>query len=76
MPVMDGYELAGLIRTNHALDQPYLLALTGYGQATDRKRSCAAGFNSHLVKPVDLALLLRIIGGSRTRSSRVPSAAE
>jgi signal transduction histidine kinase len=61
MPVMDGYELAGRIRKQPGRAQPYLLALTGYGQATDRARGSAAGFDGHLVKPVDLAHLLRII---------------
>lgn len=49
-----------------------LIALTGYGQADDYQRSRAAGFNAHLVKPVDLAKLERaLVGlpGSRSESS-------
>ena len=65
MPLMDGYELAARIRARSPDEQPYLVALTGYGQATDRERSRAAGFDEHLVKPVDLALLLRVIARSR-----------
>ena len=61
MPVMNGYELAARVRAHRGGEQPYLVALTGYGQATDRERSRAAGFNEHLVKPVDLAQLLRVV---------------
>lgn len=62
MPVMDGYELAARVQAHYvgAL-VPYLVALTGYSQAADRQRSLRAGFVEHLVKPVDLAELLRII---------------
>ena len=40
-----------------------LIALTGYGQAADRSRSAAAGFNAHLVKPVDLSVFQAAIAG-------------
>ena len=83
MPVMDGYELAASIRARyggeHTLyegEQPYLVALTGYGQATDRERSSAAGFSEHLVKPVDLARLQRVIEQAHTRpASDAPAVA-
>jgi PAS domain S-box-containing protein len=53
LPVMDGYELADRI---HAMAEgTKLIAITGYGQPTDRTRSMEAGFSMHLVKPVDLA---------------------
>ena len=54
LPGMDGYDLAKAIR---ALDkrQPYLIALSGYGQAADKARAEDAGFNIHLTKPVDLS---------------------
>jgi PAS domain S-box-containing protein len=63
LPVMDGYELAQRIRQQVAGDEhpPVLVALTGYGQATDRARTRQAGFAAHLVKPVDVAELLRTI---------------
>jgi len=67
MPVMDGYELAARIRAQNGWEQPYLVALTGYGQPTDRERSHAAGFNGHLIKPVDLAHLLRVIAHASMR---------
>jgi len=73
MPEMDGYELAARIR-KHAGAQPYLLALTGYGQATDRDRGAAAGFDRHLVKPVDLAHLLRVIADVHVRAAESDAA--
>ncbi|HEU4613886.1 MAG TPA: PAS domain S-box protein [Kofleriaceae bacterium] len=57
LPVMDGYELAGRIRSQLA-GELHLFALTGYGQASDRERAHAAGFAAHFVKPVDLKLLI------------------
>jgi signal transduction histidine kinase/putative methionine-R-sulfoxide reductase with GAF domain len=62
LPLMDGYEVARRLRADPRLDQVCLIAITGYGQATDRQRSQAAGFDLHLVKPIDtreLAELLR-----------------
>ncbi len=53
LPVMDGYELARLVRARTPAIK--LIALTGYGQANDRERSRAAGFDAHLVKPVTIA---------------------
>ena len=59
LPVIDGYELAGQIRGDgHA---PRLIAMTGYGQPADRVRSRQAGFDEHLVKPVDVAALIAVI---------------
>ena len=61
LPDMDGNDLARLLRgvetTRHAL----LIACTGYGQPKDREKSRAAGFDHHLVKPVDTAELLALI---------------
>jgi signal transduction histidine kinase len=53
MPDMSGYELARQLRTRDGLDGTAYVALTGYGQEEDRRRSTAAGFRAHLVKPVD-----------------------
>ncbi len=54
LPLVDGYEVARLCRQEPALDHVVLVALTGYGQEEDRLRSREAGFNAHLVKPVNL----------------------
>jgi len=56
LPVMDGYELARRLRQQLG-SAVHLIALTGYGQASDRDRARAAGFDVHLVKPVDHAAL-------------------
>jgi signal transduction histidine kinase/ActR/RegA family two-component response regulator len=58
LEVMDGYEVARRLRESAALAACRLVALTGYGQDTDRARSKAAGFDAHLVKPVDVETLL------------------
>ncbi|PYM14890.1 MAG: hypothetical protein DMD81_16630 [Candidatus Rokuibacteriota bacterium] len=70
LPGMDGYEVAKRIRTMPGR-QPFLVALTGYGEAEDRRRALDAGFDAHLVKPVDpaelSALLIREIPGRGSR---------
>jgi len=60
LPGMDGYELARQLRRSDAADTR-LFAITGYGQASDRARSRDAGFDAHLVKPVDLQTLLPLL---------------
>jgi CheY-like chemotaxis protein len=62
LPVMNGYELAARLRDTRAKDS-VLIALTGYGRDHDGRRSREAGFQHHLVKPVDLDRLARIVGG-------------
>jgi signal transduction histidine kinase/CheY-like chemotaxis protein len=61
MPGMDGYEVARRIRANPANRHISLIALTGWGQDEDRKRSAAAGFNHHLVKPADIEQLRQLL---------------
>jgi CheY-like chemotaxis protein len=61
LPVMDGYELALRLRELRPASALRLIALTGYGQESDRERGRQVGFDLHLVKPVDLDTLLRAI---------------
>jgi CheY-like chemotaxis protein len=61
LPVMDGFELARRLRSEPGLPGLRLVALTGYGQETDRRRSREAGFDHHLVKPVDVKAVLEIL---------------
>ncbi|SIN77987.1 GAF domain-containing protein [Singulisphaera sp. GP187] len=53
LPGMNGYEIAQALRSQAGFEQTLLVALTGYGQGEDRRRSSEAGFDHHLVKPVD-----------------------
>ena len=62
MPLLDGYEVARRIRAQPWGAQVTLLALTGWGQEPDRRRSQSAGFDQHLVKPLDLARLNELLG--------------
>ena len=62
LPVMDGFELARQFRALPELQRTRLIAITGYGQDHDRRRSAAAGFDAHLVKPVDIEHLGRLAG--------------
>jgi PAS domain S-box-containing protein len=61
MPGMDGYELARRIREQSAFRDLVLIALTGWGQEEDRRRSFAAGFDHHLIKPMDIDTLQEVI---------------
>ena len=57
LPGLDGYALARLARERPETSGIRLVAVTGYGQAGDRQRALAAGFDQHVTKPVDPALL-------------------
>jgi CheY-like chemotaxis protein len=57
LPGMDGYEVARQLRAMPALAGTFVVAMTGYGRDEDRALTEAAGFDRHMVKPVDLELL-------------------
>jgi PAS domain S-box-containing protein len=61
LPDMDGNELARRLRAQPETAKAVLIAVTGYGQEQDRKSALAAGFNHHLVKPVDPARLTALL---------------
>ncbi len=61
MPLLDGYEVAKRIRAQPWGQRITLVALTGWGQDSDRRRSREAGFDSHLVKPLDLDTLTDLL---------------
>ena len=73
LPGMDGLEVARRIRANPRHRGVRLIALTGYGQASDRQATQQAGFDYHLVKPVQPEELLAVLAHLRT-SSTSPSA--
>ena len=61
LPRMDGYEVARQLRDNAEFKSTTLVAVTGYSGAEERQRSADAGFNDHVVKPVDLETLKRLL---------------
>jgi CheY-like chemotaxis protein len=63
LPGMDGYELARRLRAQPATAHALLGAITGYGQDSDRRRAAEAGFDRHLVKPIDLDTLQDVLAG-------------
>jgi PAS domain S-box-containing protein len=69
MPTMDGYEAARRMRVEPKGSEPFLVALSGWGADADRRRTHDAGFDRHLVKPVDTAVLTKIIAELPMRSS-------
>ncbi|MGH7392012.1 MAG: response regulator [Candidatus Rokuibacteriota bacterium] len=64
LPVLDGYEVARRLRATPHGSKMRLIALTGYGQPEDRARVQEAGFDGHLIKPVDPDALSRHLGAS------------
>jgi PAS domain S-box-containing protein len=71
LPEMDGNELARRLRAQAATAQAVLIAITGYGQESDRTITAAAGFDHHFVKPVDTGVLTALL--ARIGSSRFPA---
>lgn len=63
LPEMDGYEVARRIRDRDSAADIRIVALTGYGQVEDVRRAQSAGFDDHLVKPVDFETLRRCLAG-------------
>ena len=64
LPDMDGYEVARTIREQLADHKPRLIAMTGYGQASDRAAAFEAGFDAHIVKPASADKILRALYGT------------
>jgi len=62
LPGMDGYEVARRLRAEPWSKKTMLIALTGYGGPEDRRRAGEAGFDHHMVKPVDIDALDRLLG--------------
>jgi CheY-like chemotaxis protein len=75
LPGIDGYEVARRLRQNPETRNMRLIALTGYGLAEDQRRVMDAGFDLHLVKPVDLKLLLDALGEQATMRTTPSEAA-
>jgi CheY-like chemotaxis protein len=69
MPRLDGYEAARRIREQPWGKDMVLVALTGWGQDEDRRRTREAGFDTHFTKPVDPSLLERLLAGQMSAAT-------
>ena len=69
MPGMNGYEVAKHLRAQDAFADTLLVAVTGYGRASDVKQTEAAGFDHHLVKPIDYEKLQALLAAKSSRPS-------
>jgi DNA-binding response OmpR family regulator len=70
LPDMNGYELARRVRATAHGAGAVLIALTGWGQAEDKRRAAEAGFDEHFTKPVDPQMLSALLGSEDHRSRR------
>jgi CheY-like chemotaxis protein len=70
MPGMDGYELARRIRQQRKFKDVLLIALTGWGQPEDRRRTMEAGIDHHLVKPVEIDALQSLLASAGVFGNR------
>jgi CheY-like chemotaxis protein len=68
MPHMDGLEVARRMREDPSMRDATLVALTGWGQREDRERAERAGFDRHLVKPVEPRLLEKLVASLPARN--------
>ena len=74
LPRMNGYEVAKRLREAPELDGLLLVAVTGYGADTDRRRSTEAGFDEHLVKPPELSALQALLTHPKLKDGQGPAA--
>ncbi|MFY0541472.1 response regulator [Nannocystis pusilla] len=68
LPGIDGYEVARRVRAQLDGRSPVLIALSGYGSPEHRERAHEAGFDEHVVKPIKLANLRRIVAGVQPKA--------
>ena len=75
LPDIDGFEVARRLRQSRKHEGLHLIALTGYGQREDRDEARQAGFDAHLVKPVDFEVLFTLLRAQAAkRSGAAPEA--
>jgi CheY-like chemotaxis protein len=67
LPEMDGYEIAKRLRQDRNLAKVTLIAMTGYGQEEDRRKSQETGFDGHMVKPADPGDLEKLLAGCSSK---------
>lgn len=61
LPIMNGYQVAAGVRARLGGERPRLVAMTGYGQESDRRKAREAGFDSHLVKPAEMNAIIELL---------------
>ena len=72
MPGMDGFEARRRLREQASGSPAFLVAMTGFGNEEDKRRTRAAGFDAHLTKPVELDALVTLLNDARERSATSP----
>ena len=72
MPGMSGFEVAKRMREQPQFADIAVVALTGWGQEEDRRRTREAGFDDHLIKPADLAALSALLERMESRQEELP----
>lgn len=70
LPKLDGFEVARALRREPALVGVRIIAVTGYGQESDRERAREAGVDQHIVKPADPQFIESLLGARGTEASR------
>jgi signal transduction histidine kinase/CheY-like chemotaxis protein len=70
MPGMDGFEALRRLRAVPGLQQVFGIAMTGYGSQDDKRRTQDAGFDAHLIKPVELDALIKLLNDARSRAAQ------
>jgi PAS domain S-box-containing protein len=73
MPGMDGFETLRRMRELPGMANTFGIAMTGYGSQEDRRRTLDAGFDAHLIKPVELDQLIALLNDARARAAQAPS---
>lgn len=61
MPGIDGYEVARRLRTQYSSAELQLIGLSGYGDDASKRQAVAAGFDHHLVKPIDVEAIIAVL---------------
>ena len=74
LPRLDGYQVAQRLRADDRLKDVLIIAVSGYGQDSDRDRSRAAGMDHHLTKPVDIDDLIALLARLTSSEPRSPTA--
>jgi hypothetical protein len=73
MPGMDGFEARRRLQALAGPVTPFLVAMTGFGNEEDKRRTRAAGFDAHLTKPVELDALVQLLNEARVRAGKTPN---